>query len=481
MKHCLLRAIGIVTLALLGSACLLILVIITMRSMEAYTRKAEDYLPAQETVALFSHTEQATLERFALWLPLTTPLPVTSENDLVALVDLPGREHGTVIFHRRSDGPTPAAEDRWWWKDLGPFAVGSSTQKVYPLLTATENRLGKSATFSALSALREHDTTWTYLVAEPLPPPTSLGDHLLQAALLSGVTHFGITTAGNGDMRIDLFGSSQKSEEPITPRLRLPFPATFLSLTASRIGERWKDMTETLGRARALTAESSLITIISSLFGEDVSFREDLLPLLAPTSTLHLGRTASGNTVFLIEGTVREETDLPHLIERIHSSFASSLKTTKIVTRSFDKGRFTSRNIRVDTNLLHETTDMLNGWQIRTTAGGDDASFTTAMKGTMILLSNAPEAVKQITREEESLLTLPMSSSLLSPRITAGGFLHLPAIQLFFGRETPSLLRAPSPFLPQGSDGLLWSLEEGEKEVRTLRLQTDPSPEDRST
>ncbi|MDD4628227.1 MAG: hypothetical protein PHE68_02415 [Candidatus Peribacteraceae bacterium] len=454
MKKNLFHATGLSILALIGGAILMIALIVIVSSLQSYTQKPEDLLPADATIAVFVNPTEDSLRSYDLWLPILTHLPVLSNKSAVALLALPQGGQGIVVFARRSatqaEAPATAAGENI--RTMGSFSVLASSPDVWPLIDASSMRLAQFKPFRTLSRNKGPTLSWNYLRASVLPLSGSLTDTLLSSLFFGKAACLAVTPHNEqGRTVVEIENETSfwdtASAAPLPP---VPSNPVF-SISLPGAENLLKEILENLPRDRRFTLESTLLTRMTDTFGNEASMEFDLLPLLKDSIAFSLTEHAEKKPSFLLSGTADEATLSP-LLTRLHDSVHAGLPSARVVTRILDKGRYVFRNLRSDTSGTEEKKEKKGEWQLHSTIHAvDGKGLFSAVNGKSYLLSNDAELIAEVTGGSGSLLSSPEAA-------LARGSLDLSFLTSSGLSATSSLLTFPSPLFPEKAKTLRWLL-----------------------
>lgn len=460
-----------------------ITVIVT--SLKTYTLVPADVLPAKETLVFFSSADEQLLRRYAAWFPALRDLPVADIPRTVAVVRTPEWGDIVVVFARRPVAPgLLPTDDGWTSVEKGPLLVAVSSPAVLPLLDAPMQPLRSSKAFALLTRKEDDRQPWIFMQRRFLPASATLGDVVLDTILLRDVTHVGILPYGPSDPAAERTGSatSLASDDGsgMTVRffpsgterraLSLPAAAEFspLSIALAQPADILQTLYRELPAGEHVLFESRMLTFCATLFGDDVSFTYDVLPLLERPARLSLSRTGSGTLAWLLQGSTA---DAGTRITRLHEAFRGSRTPARTVTRVFDSGRYTFRNVRDDTQMIADTETALGNMRLRRTVHAVQGEFCSALRGEEFLLSTDCATLERAVLAK---LQGPGTSAL------AGGTLLRSALPSLVSAPLPVLLGADSLLLPVHQGPLQWSLSR-QGDMLTLTLLPLPQKNDRGT
>ncbi|MDD4287647.1 MAG: hypothetical protein PHO20_03785 [Candidatus Peribacteraceae bacterium] len=455
-----LRATLITTLALLGGTLLVSVITVLVTSLHTYILTPADLLPADETLILFSSTDDALLRQYETWLPILKTLPVAEIPRTVAVVQVPNEGKALVVFARRPVAPDALPSGaKWTQHEVGPLFVSASSPAVFPLLQEPARPLRSSQAFTLLARGGTEQSPWIFVERSLLPAPTTLTDSVLDTLFLHSTSHLGIFPRSGSGMIVRLFPASTDGRSLSLPHPmgRTPEFSIALARPESTLGE----LQGKLSQESRIMLDTRMLTFFSETFGDDVSFLYDVLPLLARPARLSLSRTASGTLSLLLQGSA---SDAAPAIARLHEAFRGSRTTARTVTRVFD-GRYTFRNVRDDTHMITDELVSVGGMQMHKTIHATQGEFCSAIQGEDFLLSTDCMLL------EHAILERPQGPG--ASALAAGTFSSA-SLSLLLGSDLPTLLLPASPLLPTNDDTLQWSLSR-QGDILTLTLLPVPS------
>jgi|GEM_PF-2222579 len=457
LRPALLRATFITLLALAGGVLLVSMITVIVTSLKSYTVTPSDLLPAEQTLVLFSQADDALLRQYEPWLPILKSLPFADIPRTVAVIDLKGEGKAIAFFARR---PLPSGifptGPLWSEKDLGPLTVVASTPSLFSLFASPAAPLRSLKAYQLLSRDGTEGEPWIYAKSSVLPVSTTAADTILASLITADATHLSIFPRGESGTVIHLFPGS--SDDVLSPLPALPTNAqAIFSIALTNAAAHWKAIQSHLSSTQLLILEAKILTLITSTFGVDVSAEYDVQPLLQNPARLTLTRTASGASAFLLLGSADQATQK---LSRIHDAFRGNLTSARIVSRIFDKGRYTFNNIRDDSSLLTDESYALEGAQVHATAHGTERGLFSATKGESFALSS-----DRALLEETVILGIDTDDRAL----LGDGMFSFQDLLPRFGSPLPQLLASPSPLLPRDGTSFRWSLTR-QGDLKTLTI-----------
>ncbi len=424
-----LRTAGILLCALLGSAGIVLLLALLLRTVTVLSTDPEDMLP-EDTQLFFQSPTKESYEAVRTFVPsiqATLPHP---EPYALALV------HGsTVSFWKGGDVPEGSGRVR-----RGAFVVD------LPKLLLPQGGSGALSRTSAFRALHRYTRKDTSTV--------TLDRDLLALPLRGQTTHIRVSLM-EGRTDLALFPSKPDAKLSLPPTLPASDENTFLLVASS--GEQFADrIIAALSPKVRDTVESILRTETSKLLGEEVSPFAHLMPFITEWTALEIVETSSG-TAFLLEGRAGSFDRAQDDTKELHTAFLESLPQSRVTRRLFD-GRFLHESIRFDDSKILDERRNVAGYSVRETSGGGRTLATAALGRTVILTTDAALLEERLLHPPTSLFTPPLPAKGPPPRIFAAG--------RFDATRLPRENSIPSYF---GSGTFVWSFGE-RSNVETLTL-----------
>ncbi len=454
-------------LALLGSAGILFLIIATTNVLTIQSKIASDFLPARETVLFVKEPDEAFIESLQQWFPLLEKIPVPDGIDVLALVQLPDESIEPILFARAKDISLPTIEVQKIY--LPPFTILTTSEELVNILQNTEGKLSRYLPFHALRS-KSVGGPWAYVDLAHTPLPSAPIDSLITDFVLKGSTFAAIAPTEKG-YRFDMFGSPNISGKTVRDNSLSYISNPTLILHTWNSAEYWTQLLENLPEESKSITEGIIRNIAHNLFGNDVSWEYEILPLLQREETIELAYDANDTIRFAIHGGTSTPKKITTLLSQLHTSLQTTFNATEIRTRALD-GRFTSRDIRM-TDTPRAELKRVNGWQISETRNKDNSLLlVTALKGNEFVVSNTEEAISVLEdATSQNRLQPPVAGNTLDrSKLLATGLTDKKALQ----KLTKTLLSTMEihSFFPVvgGEEAIIeWSLSEGGG-LRTFRV-----------
>jgi len=453
-----LRALIIITIALAGGAILFGLILFATSWLTVMETMPADYLPSEQTVALFTNPSQEDIRLFEAFLP---PLSAIEEPD------------GDVAVLRIEDDLVPVLfSDRRGREEfelvLGRFEVSVSDPRAHLLLSSDPPRLKDSAAYQALTRQQHPGSSWVFADITLFPPPASLPEELLSLLPPPQTTH-GAFTREEGRTHLAWYGLERPVKQGLPSRMRNTIPDIVGIIRVNDLPALWSAAEESLTQPTKSFLMGTLTQMAHDSFGEIVSLRSDLLPLFAGPTTIIVGQSASGTTIAL-ESVGSSLQQLDEGFALLHRAFHSASPRTRITERILSD-RFSARDIRIEEETTSTEEDVkLQHWNVRRTLRSNGEEFVTAQLGGTFLMANSLEMLTQMLRKDVDI-NPPTGSQLIPGIRLADGLLDIQALKTLLEEKAPFLLeeRLPS-ILGRPSGSLLWSVEQ-RKNVTTLTIE----------
>ncbi|MFH1444262.1 MAG: hypothetical protein ABIG34_02630 [Candidatus Peregrinibacteria bacterium] len=423
--------------------------------MKTYTLTPADLLPAEGTLALFSSADDDLLRQYESWLPILKDLPRSDIPRTVAVVDTPQIGKTLVVFARRPVfADTLPSGTYWTQREIGPLLVAASSTEIFSHFTEVTDSVASSQAFLLLSRGMTEQEPWIFVHHSLLPASSSLTDVITDTIFLQDATYLGIVPHTGSGMVIRVFPAN-------TERRPLALPPTMddasFSLALARPKSTFTMLHAALPANRQAMFDTRILTFFSLSFGDDVSFTYDILPLLIRPARFSMAHTASGATVLFLQGSAP---DAATRIAHLHEVFRGSKTIARTVTRVFDKGRYTFRNIRDDENMLTNEEASVDGMQLRKTAHVLQGEFCSAIQGEEFMMATNCAVLERAVLERPQG---PGSSALGS------GTFSRNMLSSSLPTMLPSLLAPASPLASSIPDALQWSLSR-QGDILTLTI-----------
>ncbi len=252
----------------------------------------------------------------------------------------------------------------------------------------------------------------------------------------------------------------------LSPEIKSSFSGAFVTLRFADGASSWNFLSNRMNDEQRSFAEGRLNYLVEELFGTEISLEQSITSMLGRPSTIYIGNNSSGNLIVALEGMMEKSKILDKKLKDLHIQFKSNASKAIIKERDLE-GRFNSRDVRVSNDNFIEKESKFNQWKIHTILSGP-RTFVTAKRGSMFVMSNDENALKEILEQSISITPPSVSSMTTSLRI-ADGIFDLEKLDEALS-ETPFSEIIKIPYIESGD--ALWSLEKGEN-TSTLSIQTD--------
>ncbi len=427
------------TLALTGSAALAVAIVLGLWILTVHSKTPAHFLPADHTLAIFTSIPDEISERF----DESFPMPADSSDHSIAFIKLDDGSIGHAIFKKEKGNGN---------LQLGSYSVDVSPPKVVSFLREDRSTLAFNISYQRLKRLHKNSKSVIYLKSEVFPESEILIDSMIEHLLLNesdnlmiGYDHDNTTLTAHKKkpMYKDLMDRNLSSQENSVMALHISDPAEFI-----------KTFFSSMPKDDAVVIEGTILYAIEKLFGSSVSFAFHILPLASRSSALHIAQTASGETVFALEGSMNSQKELERRLDELHQSFADNLSQDRITERVLDS-RFRARDIRNDTNLIEQKTENKGLWkQTHTKNSTSPRNFLSATRGNEYVISSDSDlfdALIQKKNRDQILLPTPPAPSFSH---YAGGKLNTESVSEVLNSPISS-----SALFGDLTGTILWSLD----------------------
>ena len=397
---------------------LLFLTVTAVNLLYSASKSPTDYLPKEHTAAYFSGMGINPIIPIAKLLPQSESLELKPENQYAILKK--DESEAVVIFSPRSKSKN---SDKYF----GKFAVSSAEKWALKMLSSSGSRLSSSREFQDLLRIKEERGEFAFFskntFEEIYGRETVSGEYDLFGELIPKSCYSFAMRASSGSLILGCGPYRGESQMSLPSSINSSFSGA-LSIIRSANGEKlWRYAAEGLNEGSAVFLEGSVRRLVENKFGPDVSLDFDILPLFPGLSSLAFGKTASGKSVLVLEGTYGNPGKLNATLNKLHSEFLTNLPKHLITRRNLEK-RFNSADIRLNPDSISQEESQYLRWKINTSYEKDNPgnSFSTAARGGSFAVSNDLGALKQILNRNAgtALPALPAISGSL--RIADGIF-----------------------------------------------------------
>ncbi len=452
---------GILMTAVMGSLAMTAILAITVKTLTQLDKHPADFLPTDQTIAVFRLPEWETLQQFSPWFPeldrvVSTPVPRT-----IAIVDTGGKRE-IIEFARAQEMPKENE------KHIGTYTIKASDEAM-ALLEPSDGKLSKDPTFQTLSAAIGKQGSWVYLQRKGIPESTSLHQELRRSLLLGNSD--AVAISHNKHTRIIARISEPEPSSISTPLPTSPTYQTVLTMSIRSLANLWKNTLEYIDTGNQSIALGIARQRFVKIFGSSVSLEYDILPLLENTTIIHV--TQSGSIPFIqLAGSTNDIQKTMNTLDRLHEGMRSQLPSISVQSTMFD-GRFWHSNIRSDHSAIEQKTIAQGQWQIRSTftLGSRTGLFTATHRDQFIISNNADYLKEAMTEDPRPLLNLPEAPALLRSARKIAGQANTKKITEYLTTLMP-VDRQTSPLLGKLPPQIQWSSQQ-RGDVTTIVL-TDP-------
>lgn len=368
MNHLLRTAIMIVA-AMTASAMILVGLFGMIWNVNLYGKTVADFLPQEGIRAILFYPTKQAIQEFQL----LEDSPSSAEAIVIF------KNYETVQFTKNAD---PKDES------IGPYNIQVSNKAALGKIQEYDRPLQADETFKALQTYQGPEAQWTYLPLSSLPQSTDLFTRVLRTLLTGRSTSIALQHRANG---LSILRPEEHTTHVKAPVSIPEMPDALLQGTFGNAQASLVSLLENLSQEDAIVLEGLLSNAITT-FGEGVSFRYDILPLLEEPSSIQLSN--SGGTLHvLLSGSMNRVKMLHTILDRLHTEFARTLPSSTITKRILDK-RFSSIDIRHDVRSIEQSQSTVDGWLVhQTTLAGNAKGLTTATQGNRFLLGTTTQGV----------------------------------------------------------------------------------------
>lgn len=404
------------------------------------TSSPADVLPSQGTVALFAVQGKEEAQMFHKWFPLLQTPPEITGKSWIAVMEQ-GRRRGWLLLRPTPDGSTE------------PFIITASDSFLLPV-AQEGTRLSSDDAFRDVAP--DMDGSWAYLA------PGSASKGILsgwiktpQAASVSLLPE-GITLKVRDDGRV-------RSASAAPTSILEAEVFSFFSGDWAAVGQH---LTSHTGEQAPLLWLALTQAMLQPLFGNELSFRHDLLPLLQNDGEVHIAAGSGGQMRFAFVGNAASSDEAAKVVEQLRGIYRSGSPAMQRERREFEGG-FVMDWLRGDTTTLRETeVQHTGGWKALLQSRSEGSlPLVTALAGKRFLLTNDPEL------SYESLQRGEVGSPALNAQKAANGLMDPPALKALLALLFPS----NPPLLPfaevlDKQNSIEWSLDDDGRRI-TLGLR----------
>ena len=440
-----------------GSTVLVFFLSTITNMLTVFDKSAASYLPAESTLAVLHHPTAEDLEMFASWFPELSTGPGAESADAIALLTLSGPEHIPVFFVREQ-GREPENKAS---VSLGAYRVTSPSEKVLQELAAgTTAPLSEDTAYKELSSGRERSSSWLFARRQLLPETDKLPQQILEALLFQKGEALAIAQTEDGTRSITLYGEQSTLEEGTV----LPAPILENDILSFNLREGqhiWQQAFGGLQRENQDILSGTLEHLLWSGFGDTVSMKYDILPLMEHHIAVRLTQNNSGGLLVLVRGETQDEKLLAMVTERLHEGIRLYLPKTKVTNYTFSN-LFSTQNIHSDHSALYEELYMQDEWQIRSMQEVESTTglFTAVKRGAFIIANTKDGLLSALDKGQPDHATPLSDQGMLVSTRQGGGWVNKVAFVSLFTEHLSSLAgEVDLPPLKNLPSILLWSME----------------------
>lgn len=368
-----------------------------------------DLLPAKNVTALFSRITKENARPFIEEFPqlASVPLPSASPSAL-ALVRLDSGTDGWILFTRQSIPGKPS------------FAVSASSPEMLALLSHTSTPLSASPDYRMLE---ESDAS--ALAAHLRFPALTQPQHPLFRRFAPVTSPLSMTIGSGG---ITIAWPHEKAETSTLSHIAPPvFDQELLTLQTSDGTDPLGSIIDRISREDALVLQGALTGMLKEIFGDDLSPRYDLLPLMEHEYALHLAGSYDHPRFVLRGGAPEARTH----VEKLHALFAAHVPVSESRTHAFDDG-FVMTDIRRLEDAVEDVASREHGWDVRRTTTGSGTALISALRGSDFILANDETGFARALTDGDSLRT--------DRHTVARGATDIEAFRAFLHALAPTLI-----------------------------------------
>lgn len=405
----------------------------------------EGVLPAQSTVALFSHATHEDLRTFQSVFGSLKTVPVFEGKFDLGVITVPGKGEFWVLASPIKENPLPSVNVRIGRQEL----LASDTAVEQMLLDAGES-LRSSHAFSTLARGIDRTQPWIFVQNAPATVAT-LPPRLRPLMQASGTV---LLALQEKKAILRILATPLDLPRIQSPRIAALTPAADFSLALGNplttLDAHWKALPE----SERLIQQGILTRFAGQLLGGEWSWTYDIAPLLAGESALSVRTTGTGALSFFLSSTMRDSVDLRERLAAVHDRFRMQLAGSVVLERKLDR-EVTWSILQSDPAQVEDRMESINGWTVRQTREGNGTRMLgSATRAREVVFTNNREWLNQLTRNRVDVALPSLSGSPI-----AGGHLS-PAL---VDRFAADVLREPGwMWLLNGrrsEKGMLWSVE----------------------
>jgi len=440
-----LRALGIVVIAALGSVVIVVLLIFATQRLTEFSLTPAHFLPQFNTTALVNRPNERVAFYADAWM---NGDDTVNGKEAVAWMNINNENLLMTIFEKNASGKGA----------YGAYDTKTSDENITALMATSTPRLTDDPVFEKLTEGWNAQTSWMFLRMRE-----NETDPLLRVLYQHGYRALALTEDESA-LHMRLFGEDKPYAGSIAMDISQRSNETVIRLL--NMAPLWRSMQETFDASAGLVTNGLLDAKVQNAFGEEVSFTENMQPLLQNEGTLYLRRNESGSLLYALE--MENDDDFA---KKLHAAYAQQLPRIRTVEKMFDE-RFPSIDLRIDPSIVRQAEEQMNGWTVRTTrhetmSGG----FFSMQKDSELVLGNDHAMLTELINDDKK--AMPRGSTLTRGTLFAGGRLHTETVRSILENEMPGFtFPLESPILSQLTGSVLWSLEQ-KGPVTTLLIQRE--------
>lgn len=333
-------------------------------------QQPEDFLNAKNVIAVIRYPLSPDLHgTLNHMFPMLRDAP-TESGSILALLRYPDGDHW-IAFTRGDNGKNI------YEGTVGRYSFQTSGLEKTWITNGRDSNLilSRNPAYDALP----HQPNSVALRKDALPTEQTLVGRIAAAALLSDAAWMQVrddrknrvlALAGSFE-NIEGTGVEMPDSKGVKEVLALNDPKGF-----------FRDLNTMLAHDDAALLESIVRKHVRDVFGSDVSFTYDILPLLQTPAMLM--SSASGG--FLLAGSAEEDL-LQAILPRLHASVRTVLP--RMTIKRYEIGQFSAHVVMEDQGGIIEETWTTEGYDItRTGPKNGSGGFLTAVRDTFFFLSN---------------------------------------------------------------------------------------------
>lgn len=415
------RHISGISIAIAAGAVVLALLMVTTGTVTAFSRIPAEFLPAENTIAVFHNADTSLLAQYSNWLPELKNITL-AEPTTVAIIKMETGAPAIITFRKQAGTATPL---QFW-----PYIVESATPAAIELLQKRLQPLMKNPGYRDFSRSKKIDDHWVYVRTDALPHETSAYNAIVRALLLQDATSVGITSQGK-DLTIELY-------KPSTDFRTAPEPISLGNTTTMAISvSNVRDLLERAWAQISVTQHQVFTALVQAFvqknFGDNISGKYDLLPLIEKEFAFSVQQTTSGDVLLLAQGK-NDPATLTTKVERLQASRRTMLPNSEVLDMQLDN-QFHMRSLRVNDD---QVTDPLQ-----------------------ITIENDTVTLRTNDNVNDHSMERLLPSTLLASTIRSRGYVQIaPVRSLLETQFAHQAVQLSLPIFPSEAESVRWLWEE---------------------